>query len=122
MKEEKFSWTARTKSFTYAFAGIRKFVGSEHNAWLHLAATVAVIAAGILFRVSQTEAVEIALAVGLVWVAEMFNTCLEKLTDLVSKEEDTVVGSIKDIAAGAVLVASAIALFTGLFIFLPKIL
>jgi diacylglycerol kinase (ATP) len=122
MKEEKFSWAARARSFYHAFAGIRKFVVSEHNALIHLGATVAVIIGAFLFRVSATEAIEITLAVGLVWVAEMFNTCIEKLTDLVTREKNPAIGLIKDIAAGSVLVASAMALVTGLFIFIPKLL
>jgi diacylglycerol kinase (ATP) len=95
---------------------------TEHNARIHLAATLLVIAAAWALKVSYDQAAILAFAVGLVWVAEMINTCLEKAMDLISKEENAGIKFVKDLAAGAVLVASVIALIIGLFIFIPKFL
>jgi diacylglycerol kinase (ATP) len=122
MKTEKFSIKKRIKSFRHAFAGIRKFLLSEHNARVHLAATITVLIASLVLHVSATEAIELAVAVGLVWMAEMFNTCSEKIMDFISLQQHPGIRFIKDVAAGAVLVASFIALLIGLIIFIPKII
>ena len=122
MKTEKFSLKKRIKSFGYAFAGIKKFLLSEHNARLHFIATILVLIASLVYKVSNTEAIALAGMVGFVWVAEMFNTCIEKVMDFISEEQHPNIQFIKDVAAGAVLIASLTALVTGLFIFIPKIL
>lgn len=122
MQNERFSIRGRAKSFVYAGKGIRRFLRSEHNAWIHLAATVAVVTAAILLKVSRMEAAILALATGLVWVTEMLNTCLERAMDLISRERRAEIGFIKDLAAGAVLVASFVAVIIGLFIFIPHII
>jgi diacylglycerol kinase (ATP) len=122
MKKEKFTIDKRIKSFGHAFAGIKKFLLSEHNARLHFIATILVLIASLVSKVSHTEAVALAGMVGFVWVAEMFNTCIEKIMDFISEDKHPEIQFIKDVAAGAVLIASLTALFTGLFIFIPKIL
>jgi diacylglycerol kinase (ATP) len=119
---QKFSMRSRVKSFRYAIAGIRQFIRREHNARIHLAATVGVIVAARVLSVSRLEAVALALVIGLVWVTEMINTCLERMADLISREEHPEIKYIKDLAAGAVLVAAITAVVVGLFIFIPKIL
>jgi diacylglycerol kinase (ATP) len=119
---KKFSFAERIRSFRYAFAGIRKYMGSGHNAILHLAATVAVLIVSLLTKVSAAEAAALAIAIGFVWVAEMFNTCIEKIMDFISLERDPKIQFIKDVSAGAVLVASVAAFIIGLFIFIPKFL
>ena len=121
MERQKFSIRERVKSFQYALSGIGKFLQSEHNGRLHLLATIFVIVAALLLKVSAIEAAVLTITVGFVWVAEMFNTCVEKIMDFVSGEEHEEIKFIKDVAAGAVLVASITALLIGLFIFIPKI-
>ena len=120
MQQEKFSIRSRLKSFSHAIAGIRQFIWQEHNARIHLAATVAVIIAAWYLQVSRTEAAILAVVTGLVWVAEILNTCVEKLANLITRERHPQIKIIKDLAAGAVLVAAAIAVITGLLIFIPK--
>jgi diacylglycerol kinase (ATP) len=122
MQQQKFSIRSRARSFYYAFAGIRRFLLQEHNARIHLAATFCVAVVAWALRASGGECAILAAAVGLVWVAEIFNTCLERLCDLVSTERNPDIKFIKDLAAGAVLVASVIAVIIGLFIFLPRII
>jgi diacylglycerol kinase (ATP) len=122
MQKEKFSISRQLKSFNPALAGIRELIITEHNARIHLTATIAVIAAAVIFKVTRHEAIALAIAIGFVWCAEMFNTCVEKTLDFISLERHPEIKSIKDIAAGAVLIASLIAVITGLLIFLPKIL
>jgi len=122
MQSQKFSIRSRIRSFGYAAEGIRRFLRQEHNAWIHLAATVVVVAAGWWLKVSHTEAIALVLAIALVWVTEMFNTCLERAADLISQADHPEIKYIKDLAAGAVLVAAIAAVVIGSFIFIPKLL
>ena len=112
----------RVKSFRFAGEGIVAFLQKEHNAWLHLLATIAVIILGVVSKISSWEWIAILFAIGLVWLAEMFNTCFERLTDFISPGKQPQIKLIKDMAAGAVLVAAAIALAVGLIIFIPHFL
>ena len=122
MEPEKFSLRSRIKSFSYAIAGIREFIRREHNARIHLAATIAVIIAAWVLHVSLMEAVSLTLVIGLVWITELLNTCIERMADLITLERNPNIKFIKDLAAGAVLVAAATAVIVGLFIFIPKII
>lgn len=121
-KDSKFSIHSRWKSFQYAFAGIAQFFITEHNAWLHLVATVGVVALSLIVGVTQAEAIALIIAVASVWVTEMLNTCIEKAMDLVSEDYHPKIKFIKDISAGAVLVAAIAALLIGLLVFVPKLM
>lgn len=119
-QQQPFSLKARVKSFGYALEGIKKFFACEHNAWIHLAATIVVIVLGIVTNVSHLEAVALVIVVGLVWVAELFNTAIERVADFISTGINPRIKIIKDISAAAVLMAAIIAVVTGCFIFIPK--
>ena len=122
MERQKFSIHSRLKSFSFAWSGIRDFILHEHNARIHLVATVCVIVAGVVFRVSIIEAAVLAIVTGSVWVLEMLNTCIEQIMDFIHPEEHPGIKIIKDLAAGAVLVAALTAVVVGLLIFIPKML
>lgn len=122
MQPEKFSIRNRLKSFSYAFAGLRRFVNREHNARVHLGATVVVVIVSLVMGVTRTEAAILAIVTGMVWVAEILNTCIEHLADHVTKERHPEIGIIKDLAAGAVLMAAITAVIVAFFIFIPKII
>src|SRR5437763_13064681 len=79
MERQKFSWQKRANSFQYAFSGIRLLFRSEHNSWLHAAATIIVIFLGFYFKVSYQDAALLSVGIGLVWITEFFNTCIEKM-------------------------------------------
>lgn len=113
---------ARVRSFRYAAAGIGSFFQREHNAWLHFMATVAVITLASLAHISRSELLALVFAIGLVWIAEIFNTCIERVMDFVSSQHHPQVRFIKDLAAGGVLVAASIALVVGAIVFIPKIM
>ena len=119
---QTFSISKLAKSFVYAFSGLWKFIVRERNARLHLMATVIVVLLSFFLAVSASEKIELWLVIGMVWISEMFNSCLEKLIDFMTVEKYPALGLIKDMAAGAVLVASLVAATVGLFIFIPKIL
>lgn len=112
----------RIKSFLYAINGIIHLVRHEPHARFHLLATVAVVGAGFYFNVSANEWCTLCLSIGLVFSAEGFNTAIERLTDLASPEQHPLAGQAKDVAAGAVLLASIAALVVGIIVFFPRII
>jgi diacylglycerol kinase len=95
---------------------------NEHNAWIHLAATVLVIIAGIAFKISLLEWAAIFIAIGLVFTSEAINTSIEKLSDFVSPEKRSSIKEVKDLASAGVLISAITALIIGLIVFVPKIL
>ncbi|MGA2052877.1 MAG: diacylglycerol kinase family protein, partial [Opitutales bacterium] len=111
-----FSIRQRLQSFRHAFRGLKFLAVSQHNAWLHAAATVLVIAFGLIFRVTRADWLWLILAIALVWIAEAFNTALESLADEISREHRARLGRAKDLAAAAVLLASIAAALIGLLI------
>lgn len=116
-----FSLSARIKSFGYAFEGLYLFFRREHNALIHLAATIVVLLLCFVFPVSRMEVIALLFAVGLVWMAELFNTAIEKMMDFTTSEKLPPIKFIKDLSAAAVLVASIAALATGCLVFIPKL-
>jgi diacylglycerol kinase (ATP) len=110
---------SRYNSFRFAFKGLYAVFRSEPNMHLHVLASVVVLVMGYRFEVTRTEWCLLILCIGIVWVAETFNTALETLTDLVSPEQNLWAGKTKDLAAGAVLLAAITAVIVGLFIFVP---
>jgi diacylglycerol kinase (ATP) len=121
-QSHSFSLRARLKSFHYAFEGLNSFFSSQHNAIIHLLATALVFIASVFFNISKTEAIAVILATGFVWTAELFNTAVEKLADMVSKDFHPSIKFIKDVSAAAVLLSAIAAFLTGMIVFLPKLL
>ena len=119
--QELFSIRSRIKSFRFAMDGIGSFFQREHNAWLHFMATIAVFTLTALVGVTKNELLALVFAVGFVWVAEMFNTCIERMMDFVSEQCHPEIKFIKDLAAGAVLIAALTALIAGAVVFIPKL-
>ena len=74
------------------------------------------------FEITLHEWIAVVCAIGIVIVSEILNTAIEKLTDMVSPEIHPKAKVVKDLAAGAVLMASIVAAVIGLIVFLPKIL
>ncbi|HVU53736.1 MAG TPA: diacylglycerol kinase family protein [Puia sp.] len=122
LEDQKFSVRGRLKSFYYAGAGLKQFFRQEHNARIHLAAAIVVSILAWRLKVSQMEAVALVIVIGLVWVTEILNTCLEKAMDFITREKHPEIKIIKDLAAGAVLIATITAVIVGSFIFIPKFL
>lgn len=110
------------RSFGYAFKGIGSAVTSQLNAKVHLGVTLITVILGITLGLSLNEWLWIGLCIALVLSAELVNTAIELLTDMVSPEYNEKAGQVKDIAAGAVLILAIFAVITGLVIFIPKIL
>jgi diacylglycerol kinase (ATP) len=121
-KQSSFSIKNRFKSFSYAFIGIKTMFVNEHNSWIHMAAAVLAIILGLFFKINNTERCFILFAIGLVFIAEIINTAIETLTDMVSPEYNKKAKEVKDLAAGAVLLASITALIIGLIVYAERLL
>ncbi|HOG05742.1 MAG TPA: diacylglycerol kinase family protein [Paludibacter sp.] len=109
------------QSFRNAFRGVATVFRTERNMRIHLTFTVLVIIFGWILRISITEWLLCLLCFGLVFTAEMVNTAIENVVDLVSPQQNKLAGKAKDIAAGAVLVSAIISACVGLIIFIPKL-
>jgi diacylglycerol kinase (ATP) len=122
MNLRKLTPRERAKSFACAVRGVLTVAQSAPNAWIMLAASVWVVAAGLWFRVSTMEWCFLLGAVFIVFLAEAFNTAIEYLTDLAAPEHHPVAEKAKDAAGGAVLLAAVLALLIGLLVFGPRVL
>lgn len=109
------------QSFGYALKGMFFVLKEQQNMRIHAVAIVVVTVAGIFLDLSAIEWSVIALTISSVIVAEMMNTAIEDLVDLVSPGFNEKAGKIKDIAAGAVLLAAIVATVVAVYIFGNKI-
>lgn len=116
------SWKARLTCFRDAARGLKVHLATQANARIHAGATVLAVALGLPLGLTPSEWLAVVVAIGLVWVAETFNTALETLVDFVSPEIREEAGRVKDIAAGAVLLAAITAAVIGAIIYVPKLL
>jgi len=104
-------------SFNYAFEGIIHVLRTQRNLRIHFLAAVVVFAAAIALGVSRLQLIALLLAIAFVLVAEMLNTAIEGVIDVSTTSFDPNAKLAKDIAAGAVLIASITALAVGYLVF-----
>jgi|SRR3954469_8792939 diacylglycerol kinase (ATP) len=115
----RFSASARLHSFVYAARGVRTMLASQHNAWIHAAATVVVIVTGLALGVGRLEWLALVFAIVSVWAAESLNTAFEFLCDVARPDFHPLVARAKDVAAAAVLICAAGAVVIGALVFVP---
>ncbi|MFA6007831.1 MAG: diacylglycerol kinase family protein [Candidatus Shapirobacteria bacterium] len=116
-------WIKFGKSFYYAGRGIMTGF-RERNMIIHCLMAVIVIIMGWIFSLSLMEWSIVLILIGLVIFAELVNTSIEELANVVKKNNNCEYGETKatrDLAAGAVLVVAIVSVIVGLIIFLPKI-
>src|SRR6266849_5627314 len=104
-------------SFNYAFEGIIHVLRTQRNLRIHFVIAIAVIAAAAAFGVDRIELIVLLLAIAFVLVAEMLNTAIEGVIDVSTTSFDPNAKLAKDIAAGAVLIASITAVAIGFLVF-----
>jgi len=109
------------QSFQHAFKGLFILFRDQQNAWIHLLAAIGVIVAGFFFGLSTSEWILVVFAIGFVFSAELFNSAIEEIVNLISPEYNKKAGLIKDLAAAAVLISAITAAILGGIIFIPKI-
>lgn len=106
--------------FAYAIDGIIGGLKAERNLLIHFGAMTLVIIFGFILSISTSEWIACAIACAIVMAAELFNTAIETVVDMISPEYSEKAKLAKDTAAGAVLVAAIGAAVVGVIIFLPK--
>ena len=112
----------RINAFRFAFEGLAYLLRTQPHARIHLAMTVAVVAAGWWLQVSALAWAALVLAMGVVWAAEAFNTAVEAVVDLTTPRFHPLAKAAKDVAAAGVLLAAMAAAVVGLLVFLPPLL
>jgi diacylglycerol kinase (ATP) len=108
-------------SFNYAIEGIVYALRTQRNMRLHALATLVVLVAAMWFRISGLELIALLFAICLVLVAELANTALEATVDIAVDGHDPLAKTAKDVAAGAVLVASVNAVAVGYVVFFGRV-
>ena len=104
--------------FQNAFRGIGVAIrGSRTNSFLvHIPMGIAAIVAGLILGVTKLELMILVLCVGIVIAAELFNSSIEQLAQSITKEPNDHIRKALDIASGAVLVASLMAVIVGVVV------
>ena len=110
------------ESASHAIDGINYTASHERNFRIELAAACLVTLLSYFLKVSVVEWCILLLTISLVLVLEMVNTAIERTVDLVTKDYYELAKNAKDVAAGAVLIASMFSVILGILIFLPKII
>ena len=109
-------------SFKYALEGIKSSIETERNMKIHIIIAILVIISGFILKISQIEWFICIILIAAVISAELFNTVLEVIVDMIMPEKNDNAKRAKDIAAGAVLVMAIGAAIIGLMIFIPRII
>ncbi|MEO0320763.1 MAG: diacylglycerol kinase family protein [Pseudomonadota bacterium] len=102
--------------------GITHAVKTEAHLRIHFAFAGAALFLGWVLAASPTQWVGLLFAIGLVMSAELLNSAIEGLCDVVSPSYDARIGKVKDMAAGGVLICAVTAMAIGLIIFIPLII
>jgi len=108
----------RLKSFKYALRGFSGVVITQPNFIIHIFAIGVVFVVGYFMKISLVEWGLLVLAIGLVLIAEIFNTAIEWLGDLISPDYNEKIRWAKDAAAGGVLVAAGAAVLIAILVFI----
>jgi len=109
------------RSFKYARSGAQHVLATQRNVWIHLGVGVLVMLLAVALRLPAGELALLILTITAVIAAEMFNTALEALVDLVKPEDHPLAALVKNVAAGAVLATAIGAVLIGLLIFIPRL-
>ena len=111
----------RLKSVGYAFKGALLLLKTEASIKVQFIIAIIITIAGFYFEISSEEWLVQLLAIGLVMSIEGVNTAVEEIANFIHPEHHQKIGLIKDIAAGAVFIASIFAILVGCIIYIPKI-
>jgi diacylglycerol kinase len=107
--------------FAFAFAGLSYCFKTQINFRVHTAISILVVILGVVLGLSWAEWALLATVIIVVMTAEMVNTMVESLVDLVTQDYHPLAGIAKDIAAGVVLLTAVGAVVVGIFLFLPRL-
>ncbi len=121
-EKKRFSLVNRVRSFNHAWRGLGIIVKTGHNFWIQIILALIVVYLGFMLKISHIEWLFVIFAMGIVMMAEAFNTAIEIDIDLTSPNYHPYARDTKDVAAAAVVISVIMAGIVGLIIFLPKIL
>jgi diacylglycerol kinase len=110
------------KSFGYALEGLHYSFRYNQNIKIHILAAFLAVIAGLILGLTRYEMFGIGLLIVLVISAEMINTSIEEVINLLVNEHKLEAKIAKDVSAGMVLLVAIFAAIVGIFIFLPHIL
>ena len=105
------------RKFGCAFRGIAEAIRIENSFKFHFVAAIAAVLLGLFLRISEAEWAVLFLVIGLVLVAEMFNTVVELMIRMTTQEHNKLARQLLDISAGAVLLSSIVSIIVGVVIF-----
>lgn len=109
-------------SFKYAIEGLKTGYKEEQNLRVHTIIAILVVIASFILKLSVIEFSICIILIGLVLMAEFFNTAIESMVDMITLEENIHAKKAKDVAAAGVLVFALFSAIIGVTIFLPKII
>lgn len=109
------------RSFKYAWNGFLHLLKTENNFKFHFLATILVVALGAIFQVSKFEWALLVFQISVVFMAEAFNTSIEKLCNFSTSDFNKEIGVIKDIAAAGVLFAVISSIIIAVLVFGERI-
>jgi len=108
-------------SFNYAFEGIIHVLRTHRNMRIHIAAAAVVLVVAFASGVTKTELIALLLSIAFVLIAEMLNSALESAIDLATTSFDPHAKLAKDVAAGAVLIATVNSVAVGYLVFASRL-
>jgi diacylglycerol kinase (ATP) len=109
------------QSFNYAFEGVIWVLRTQRNMRIHFAVATVVLVLAFAYGVTRLELIALMLAIAFVLIAEMVNTAIEAATDIATTSFDPLAKVAKDIAAGAVLIASVNAIVIGYLVLADRL-
>jgi len=109
------------KAVLFALQGIKQFFSRDRNGKIQIVIGITAIVLGFTVSLTSFQWLLVLFCIGLVISLEMINSAIEKYCDLVTTDFHPGIKTIKDVAAGAVLVASLMSLIIGLIIFIPAL-
>jgi len=121
MKAIKKSLNKNRKSYAYALKGV-ELASKGNNFRYQLISAIMIIILGLVTSLKTWEWIAIVIMIGSVLAAEVFNTAIELLVDLISPEYNLQAGKVKDLAAGGVILLATTSVIVALLIFIPKII
>ena len=121
-KEKLVSKKRLINSFKYAIEGIKTAYQEEQNLRLHTISAIIFVVLGLVLKLSVIELSICLILIGLVLMAEFFNTALENMVDMITLEKNPYAKKAKDISAAGVLVFAIVSGLIGILIFVPKII
>lgn len=105
--------------FNYAFKGLKIAITTDNSFKIHFIFVLPVVASAIYLGFNQFEWIVVSLSIGIVLIAELFNTSIEYLVKMFTGEYHELAEKLLDISAGAVLMSALLAIVMGLIVYIP---